>query len=73
MFLVDEAFDSVFDKGDAEEEQDALVDQIYDEIGLEFSESVNITFLSTEFYLLLGQSDTVGFKAQFCKEPIKSI
>lgn len=37
---MNETFDSVFDSADAEDEEDALVNQVYDEIGLEFSESV---------------------------------
>ncbi len=40
MPLVNDTFESVFDSADAEEEEDALVNQVYDEIGLEFSESV---------------------------------
>lgn len=39
---MNDAFDSVFDKEDADYEEDSLVNQVYDEIGLEFSESVMI-------------------------------
>lgn len=39
-FVVNETFDSVFDTENAESDEDALVNQVYDEIGLEFSDSV---------------------------------
>ena len=42
LFTVDATFESVFDSAEADEEEDALVNQVYDEIGLEFSESVTI-------------------------------
>ena len=32
--------DSVFDAEEAEDEEEALVNQVFDEIGLEFTESV---------------------------------
>lgn len=37
---MNETFDSVFDTEEAEADEDALVNQVYDEIGLEFNESV---------------------------------
>ena len=43
--LVNETFDSVLDADDAEYEEDDLVNQVYDEIGLEFSESVSLCLI----------------------------
>lgn len=42
LFIVNDTFESVFDSAEAEESEDALVNQVYDEIGLEFSESVKL-------------------------------
>lgn len=37
---MNETFDAVFDTEGAEEDEDALVNSVYDEIGLEFSNTV---------------------------------
>ena len=39
---MNDTFDSVLDTEDAEADEDALVNKIYDDIGLEFSESVKL-------------------------------
>lgn len=62
---MDETFNSVFDTENAESDQDALVNQVYDEIGLEFNESVRNYFIQFMVYLiifLLGQG--YAFKAR---------
>ena len=38
---MNDTFDSVFDTVAAEDEEDSLVNQVYDEIGLEFAQSVS--------------------------------
>ena len=47
--IVNETFDSVFDSEEAEADEEALVNQVYDEIGLEFNESVRIKFMILEW------------------------
>lgn len=37
---MNETFDSVFETEDAEADEEALVNQVFDEIGLEFTKSV---------------------------------
>lgn len=67
-FLVNETFDSVFDAEGAEEDEDVLVNGVYDEIGLEFSNTVKSYFvLFTFIYHLLGKSDTIR-TSHFWKE-----
>ena len=51
--IVNETFDSVFDSEDAEADEEALVNQVYDEIGLEFNESVRIKFMILDLRLNL--------------------
>lgn len=52
LFVVNETFDAVFDTENAESDEDALVNQVYDEIGLEFSESVRNYYFKVIFIIL---------------------
>ena len=56
---MNETFDSVFDTEEAEADEHALVNQVYDEIGLEFNESVmkiskkSIIYLTSSLFFRL--------------------
>lgn len=49
---VNETLDSIFDESGDEEEQDAVVNQVLDEIGIEISGKVSITAI---FFLFSPQ------------------
>lgn len=49
---VNETLDSIFDESGDEEEQDAVVNQVLDEIGIEISGKVSITAI---FFLFFPQ------------------
>lgn len=49
---VNETLDSIFDESGDEEEQDAVVNQVLDEIGIEISGKVSITAI---FFLFFSQ------------------
>lgn len=48
--IVNETLDSIFDESDDEEEQDAVVNQVLDEIGIEISGKVSITAILFSFF-----------------------
>lgn len=47
---VNETLDSIFDESGDEEEQDAVVNQVLDEIGIEISGKVSITAIFFLFF-----------------------
>jgi division protein CdvB (Snf7/Vps24/ESCRT-III family) len=56
--------DSVFDSAEAEDEEDDLVDKVFDEIGLEFSSSVNwLDVLYIQFNLSKFQAKNTPYKS----------
>ena len=48
--IVNETLDSIFDESGDEEEQDAVVNQVLDEIGIEISGKVSITAILFSFF-----------------------
>jgi hypothetical protein len=64
--LVDDTFDSVFEVDEAE--QSALVNQVFDEVGLDFAHSVGSVPLKQKEKTPVSSAEIESFLAQYEKE-----